>query len=108
MTSTSGTATDTRASSRLLPVLAAVIGLTVVAIGVMIMADRNAATNLLAAIYETLGNLEGAADLRRGVGDQGVAKVLLAAVALVVGVGGIWLLYIGVSALVGLLAPRWQ
>ena len=108
MTSTSGTATDTRASSRLLPVLAAVLGLVVVAIGVMIMADRNAATNLLGGIYEALGNAQGAADLERGVGDQGLAKLLLAGVALVVGVGGIWLLYIGISALVGLLAPRWQ
>ena len=25
-----------------------------------------------------------------------------------VGVGGIWMLYIGVSAVVGLLSPRWQ
>jgi alpha-glucoside transport system permease protein len=108
MTSTSGTATDTRTSGRLLPVLAAVLGLVVVAVGVMIMADRNAATNLLGSIYEALGNSQGAADLERGVGDQGLAKLLLAGVALVVGVGGIWLLYIGISALVGLLAPRWQ
>ena len=108
MTSTSGTATDTRTSGRLLPVLAAVLGLVVVAVGVMIMADRNAATNLLGSIYEALGNTQGAADLERGVGDQGLAKLLLAGVALVVGVGGIWLLYIGISALVGLLAPRWQ
>ena len=33
---------------------------------------------------------------------------LLAGVALVVGVGGIWMVYIGVSAVVGLLSPRWQ
>ena len=56
MTSTSGTATDTRTSSRLLPVLAAIVGLVVVAVGVMIMADRNAATNLLGGIYQALGN----------------------------------------------------
>jgi alpha-glucoside transport system permease protein len=108
MTSTSGTSTDARTSGRLLPVLAAVVGLVVVAVGVMIMADRNAATNLLGSIYQALGNTQGAADLERGVGDQGLAKLLLAGVALVVGVGGIWLLYIGISALVGLLAPRWQ
>ena len=68
----------------------------------------DAATNLLGGIYGALGNAQGAADLERGVGDQGLAKLLLAGVALVVGVGGIWLLYIGISALVGLLAPRWQ
>ena len=49
-----------------------------------------------------------AADLERGVGDQLLAKLVLGLVALVVGVGGIWMLYIGVSAVVGLLSPRWQ
>ena len=39
-------------------------------------------------------------------GRQVVAKILLAVIALAVGVGGIWLLYIGVSALVSLLQPR--
>lgn len=93
---------------RFAPPLAAVLGLVVVAIGVMILADRNAATNLLASIYEALGNTQGALDLRNGVGDQLLAKLLLGVVAVFVGVAGIWMLYIGVSALVGLLSPRWQ
>ena len=58
------------------------------------------------SIYEALGNTQGAADLERGVGDQVQAKVLLGLVALVVGVGGIWMLYIGVSAIVGLLESQ--
>jgi alpha-glucoside transport system permease protein len=33
---------------------------------------------------------------------------VLGAVAIFVGVAGIWMLYIGVSALVGLLSPKWQ
>jgi len=107
MTATSGNQTQT-AGSRLLPVLAALAGLVIVGVGIMIMADRAAATNLLANIYNALGNVQGADDLRRGVGDQTLAKMLLAIVALFVGVGGIWLLYLGISALVGLLAPRWQ
>jgi alpha-glucoside transport system permease protein len=90
------------------PVLAALVGLAVVAIGVMILADRNAATNLLGSIYEALGNTQGAADQERGVGDQVQAKLLLGILALVVGVGGIWMLYIGVSAIVGLASPAWQ
>jgi alpha-glucoside transport system permease protein len=93
---------------RFAPPLAAVLGLAVVAVGVMILADRNAATNLLASIYEALGNTQGALDLRNGVGDQLLAKLLLGVVAVFVGVAGIWMLYIGVSALVGLLSPRWQ
>ena len=90
------------------PVLAALLGMAVIAIGVSILADRNAATNLLSSIYEALGNTQGAADLDRGVGDQLQAKIVLGLVALVVGVGGIWMLYIGVSAVVGLLNPTWQ
>ena len=42
----------------------------------------------------------GRAGAAQRAGDQLIAKLLLAAIALVVGVGGIWLLFIGVSALV--------
>ena len=52
---------------RIVPPLAAVIGLVIVAIGVMTLADRNAATNMLASIYESLGNGQGALDLRKAV-----------------------------------------
>jgi alpha-glucoside transport system permease protein len=88
--------------------LAAVIGLLVVAVGVVILFDRNASSNLLASIYDLIGNTQGAADLRSGVGDQLQAKLVLGGLALVVGVGGIWMVYIGASAVVGLLSPRWQ
>ncbi len=37
-----------------------------------------------------------------------IAKLLLAVIALAVGVGGIWLLFIGVGALVSLLPPKWR
>jgi len=99
---------EVSAVRRFAPVLAALVGLAVIAIGVVILADRNAATNLLGSIYQALGNTQGAADLERGVGDQVQAKLVLGLVALVVGVGGIWMLYIGVSAVVGLLSPTWQ
>ena len=64
--------------------------------------------NLLASIYEAVGNTQGATDLRNGSGDQIFAKILLAAIALGVGVGGIWLLFIGVASLVSLLQPKWR
>ena len=99
---------EVSAVRRFAPVLAALIGIAVVAIGVVILLDRNASSNLLASIYDAIGNTQAAEELRRGVGDQLLAKLVLAGVALVVGVGGIWMLYIGVSAVVGLLSPRWQ
>src|SRR3954469_21884655 len=93
---------------RFAPPLAAIIGLLVVAVGVVILLDRNASSNLLASIYDAIGNTQAAEDLRRGVGDQLLAKLVLAGLALVVGVGGIWMVFIGASAVVGLLSPRWQ
>ena len=88
--------------------LAALAGLVVVALGLVVLSDRAGGTNLLASIYDLTGNREGAAALRRGIGDTVLAKFLLAGVALAVGVGGIWLLYTGVSATVALLRPSWQ
>jgi alpha-glucoside transport system permease protein len=99
---------EVSAVRRFAPVLAALVGIGIVAVGVVILLDRNASSNVLASIYDAIGNTQAAEELRRGVGDQLLAKLVLAGVALVVGVGGIWMLYIGVSAVVGLLSPRWQ
>lgn len=93
---------------RLLVPLVAVLGIVIILIGLRVLADPRAAQNLLAFIYDLLGNTEGAADLRRNAGDLLLAKVVLALFALVVGVGGVWMLYGGVSAVVGLLSPRHQ
>jgi alpha-glucoside transport system permease protein len=88
----------------LLPVLG-VIGLLLLVLGVVVLKDPHGGQNLLASIYDALGNASGAEELRNGQGDQVLAKLLLAAIALLVGVGGIWLLFTGVSALVSLLRP---
>ena len=94
--------------SRLLVPLGAVLGLIIVVVGVIVMKDPLAGQKLLATIYDLLGNTEGADLLRSNQGDVFYAKLLLAAIAIGVGVGGIWLLYTGVSSLVGLLSPKAQ
>jgi alpha-glucoside transport system permease protein len=99
-------ATDSR--SRVLIVFGAILALFVIALGTTIMANRDAHINLLAFIYELLGNTQGADDLRSGIGDQLPAKVLFGVVGIAIGVGAIWLFYIVLSAIVGLLRPRWQ
>src|SRR5262245_9418032 len=76
--------------------------------GVVFLTDKNAAPNLLANIQDFLGNTAEATALRRGGGDRALAKVLLAIVALVVGVGGIWLFYAGLNAIVELLTAPWR
>lgn len=94
--------------SRFLLPIAGLIGLGLCVAGILVLYDPNGGPNLLASIYEALGNTSGATDLRNGSGDQLIAKILLAAIALAVGVGGIWLLFIGVGALVSLVEPKWR
>lgn len=96
-----------RPSRYVLPI-AGLIGLGLCVGGLLVLLDPHGGANLLASIYEALGNVQGAIDLRNGSGDQVLAKILLAVIALAVGVGGIWLLFIGVGWLVGLLPAKWR
>jgi alpha-glucoside transport system permease protein len=90
-----------------LPILGlAALGLCVG--GILVLIDPHGAQNLLATIYGALGNSSGAQDLRNGQGDQVIAKLILLVIALGVGVGGIWLLFLGVGGLVGRLRPVWR
>ena len=91
--------------SPLLPIVS-LIGLAFAALGVKVLIEPNGGPNLLAAIYELLGNSAGADLLRNRQGDQFIAKLLLGAIALFVGVGGIWLLFTGASTLVERLRPK--
>jgi alpha-glucoside transport system permease protein len=88
-----------------------VLGLVALALcigGILVLIDHHGAENLLASIYDALGNSTGAQDLRNGQGDQLIAKLILMVIALGVGVGGIWLLYLGLGGLVGTLRPVWR
>jgi alpha-glucoside transport system permease protein len=76
--------------------------------GILVLLDPQGGQNLLASFYDALGNASGADDLRNGQGDQVLAKLLTAVIALAVGVGGIWLLFIGTAWLVGLLRAKWR
>jgi alpha-glucoside transport system permease protein len=100
--------TENPGPSRLLLPTAGLSGLGLCGAGILVLLDRQGGPHLLASIYDLLGNSAGATALRNGSGDQVIAKILLAAIALAVGVGGIWLLFIGVGSLVSLLRPRWR
>ena len=82
------------------------IGIVFAGLGVKVLIDPQGGQNLLASIYDLVGNSTGAALLRSGTGDQFLAKLLLAVIALLVGVGGIWLLFTGASTLVERLRPK--
>jgi alpha-glucoside transport system permease protein len=85
--------------------VASLIGLVIAALGVTVLIDPKGGPNLLAAIYDMLGNSAGADLLRNGGGDQFIAKLILAAIALLVGVGGIWLLFTLASTIVERFPP---
>jgi alpha-glucoside transport system permease protein len=104
---TGGTGRGPSLSNLLLPI-GGIIGLIIVAIGLMFLADQHGAQNLLGSLFDLIGNPEAAAGVRNGTSDQLLAKMILAVVALAAGVGGIWLLYAGLSALVGLFGPKVQ
>ena len=76
--------------------------------GIWFLFDNQASANVAAIFYDLLGNPAEAAALRAGSGNRNVAKLILAAVALAVGVGGIWLFYAGLNAIVMRLSPRWR
>jgi alpha-glucoside transport system permease protein len=91
----------------ILPILG-VVALALCVGGILVLIDHHGAENLLASIYDALGNSSGAQDLRNGQGDQLIAKLVLMVIALGVGVGGIWLLFLGLGGLVGRLRPVWR
>ena len=100
--------TESPGVSRFILAIGGLIALGLCVGGILVLLDPKGGPNLLASIYDSLGNASGATDLRNGQGDQVIAKLILAAIALAVGVGGIWLLFIGVGSLVSLLPPRWR
>lgn len=94
--------------SRFVVPIAGLVAVALCIVGIRILLDPQGAQNLLALIYDALGNASGADELRNGLGDQGLSKILLAIIAIAVGVGGIWLLFMGLGSLVGKLQPKWR
>lgn len=97
--------TEESGLSRFMPI-AVLIGLLAAVAGVRILIEPHGGQNLLASFYDLTGNSAGAQALRNGQGDQFIAKLILAAIALFVGVGGIWLLFTGASTLVERFPPK--
>jgi alpha-glucoside transport system permease protein len=108
MTDIAAPAPSARPVTAVAYVVGAVVALAGLVLGIVFLVDKNAAPNLLANIQDVLGNTREAQALRRGGGDRTLAKFLLAGIAMVVGVGGIWLFYAGLNAIIELLTARWR
>ena len=100
---------EPRSAARALLILGGivVVGILLV-LGVIILIDRQASSDIAAVLYELIGNPDEAQALRRGGGDRFIAKLILAGIALVLGVGVIWLFYAGMNALVERFSPDTQ
>jgi alpha-glucoside transport system permease protein len=85
-----------------------ILGLASLLIGIWFLLDDQASANVAALLYDLIGDSAEADALRAGSGNRNAAKLVLAAVALLVGVGGIWLFYAGLNAVVMRLSPRWR
>lgn len=85
---------------------AALVAVASIWAGLAFLRDPDAATGLVAAFYDLVGRSGDAAALRLAGLDPLLAKGLTMVVALTVGVGGVWLLYAAVSAMVERLGPR--
>ena len=86
--------------------IASLIGLVFAGLGVKVLIDPQGGQNILAWIYDMTGNKAGADLLRNGLGDQFIAKLILAVIALLVGVGGIWMIFTGLSTAAERLRPK--
>ena len=64
--------------SRFILPIAGLIALGLCVGGLLVLLDPQGGPNLLASIYDALGNTSGANELRNGQGDQVVAKIMLA------------------------------
>jgi alpha-glucoside transport system permease protein len=100
--------TESPGLSRFVLPLLGLIALGACFAGILVLYDPHGGPNLLASIYDAIGNPSGATELRNGQGDQVFAKLLLAVIALLVGVGGIWLLFVVVAGAVSMLQAKWR
>ena len=87
-------------AKRIVAPLAALAGAYLIWWSVGFLADPNAPAKLLAGFYDLIGLNEQAALLRQYGLPSIVAKLILGAVALAVGVGGVWAVFIGANAAV--------
>jgi alpha-glucoside transport system permease protein len=88
--------------------LGVVLGLAGLIMGIWFLIDDQASANVAAILFDLVGDTAGADALRAGSGNRTAAKLILAAVAMLVGVGGIWIFFAGLNAIVMRLGDRWR
>lgn len=88
--------------------VAVVVAMGLIVVGLDIIRDPDGPARLYSAFYSLLGqDAVAAAILERGL-NPFQAKLTVMVIALIIGVGGVWLLYVGLDAAVDFLPMGWR
>lgn len=103
-----GTVVRSDLAGRAVRLAAILVAVVLVAVGLDLIRDPLGPDRLFAAVYGLLGqDVTAAAILERGLHPL-QAKLTVMAIALIIGVGGVWLLYTGLDGAVDLLPGGWR
>ena len=72
------------------------------------LGDLDGPENALIGLFNALGLTDQANGLARDGLDPLLSKLIIAVVGLALGIGAIWLIYLGAHAFLELLGPRWH
>jgi len=94
-------------AGRVVRVVAAVTALVLIWVGLDIIRDPDGPARLFASFYDLIGQTSTADAVRERGLDPVQSKLTVMVIALVIGTGGVWLLYVGLNGAVDLLGTRW-
>jgi alpha-glucoside transport system permease protein len=101
--------TDLReAALRFAAPIGAVLAVVAIIWSIGFLSDIDGPENALIGLFNSLGLTDQAASLAADGLDPFLSKAFQGALALVVGIGGIWLIYIGAHAILEMLGQRWH
>ena len=94
-------------AGRFVRIVAAVTALVLIWVGLDIIRDPDGPARLFASFYDLLGQTPTADAIRERGLDPLQSKLSVMVIALIIGTGGVWLLYVGLNGAVDLLGRRW-
>ena len=94
-------------AGRFVRVVTAVAALALIWVGLDIIRDPDGPARLFTSFYDLIGQTSTADAVRERGLDPLQSKLTVMVIALVIGTGGVWLLYVGLNGAVDLLGSRW-
>jgi alpha-glucoside transport system permease protein len=105
---TSASRPTTDPAGRFVRVVVAVVALVLIWLGLDIIRDPDGPARLFGAVYDLIGQSSTADAVRERGLDPVQSKLSVMVIALGIGTGGVWLLYVGLNGAVDLLGGRWS